>query len=89
MQGIDIGHRAGGEKQLHRLALGGDQEEDLQAVEVAPLARGVPPVALLAIEFGAGDANVIAHGYGEAVDEVDGVGIESLEDLTEYPEQVD
>jgi hypothetical protein len=85
VQRMDIGHRAGREKQLDRLALGGDQEEDLQAVEIAPLGCGVAPVARFPVELRAADANVIAHGYGEAVDEVDGVGVEGLESLSEHP----
>ncbi len=82
MQSTHVGIGPGGEKYFNRFAGHGDQCMDSQPVEVAPLAGDVAPISFVLITPCPANTDVIAGANGEAVDDVDRVGVELFEHST-------
>jgi len=78
-----VGFGPGVEVKVHRHARAGDDELDLEAVKIAPLAGRVAVVGLSFQQLAPPDAHVVANGDGERVDDVAGGGVQVLERFTQ------
>ena len=78
LQGLGVALGAGGQEKFHRLALGGDQQVDFQALEVAIFAGLIAPPRFPWVALATPNSDVIADRNGKTVDDIKTLGVKLM-----------